>query len=723
MKRNALNALFLALLVIVSGWLLPRSTDTSSGRFGIVAETVRTLNQRNIDLDSAVLSVRLGLVSDYDELSALEHALQESVRGTEELQIVGADWGGPIDLAELGRLANQKVQLSGDFKANHAIVNNSLAGFMHNVREAMEQTPTYEAHAALARIEVAGARFCVAGLEADRIEFQDALQSLRAIQPDPLAEKSEAWELTIRHSQKLLELRTELDATIQALVRVPLSAFAADLMRLENHRNQQQLAVTNAYRGALSVLVLMLIGYCAYQFVCLVRHARKDRQANEDLEAKILERTRQLVRMNQELAKAICEAEKLALVAQYTDNGVMIRDPVGRIEWVNAGFTRITGYTLDEVIGKQPMQFLYGAETDLASIEKIDDAIRTQTGVDEELIYYSKSGQPFWLAVELRPIYDEYGTLVRFIAIESDITERKQAEVEKSILSSKLLKVSRQAGMAEVATGVLHNVGNVLNSVNVSANLLLDTLQRSRALTFRKAADLILDHEGDLARFFGEDPRGQAIPAFLKELAASLQKDRTLCQGELRSLMGNVEHIKEIVSMQQSLACTGGNLERLDLTAVVEDALKIDSVAMERHRMRVERQFDLVPYVCADRHKVVQVLVNLVSNARHAMEKVPEENRVVTVAITGDEKEVRVMVSDRGVGIPVEHLTKIFSHGFTTRKEGHGFGLHSSALACQEMGGALEAHSEGVGRGATFSLRIPVEAEAPAPSRLEAVVQ
>jgi C4-dicarboxylate-specific signal transduction histidine kinase len=169
-----------------------------------------------------------------------------------------------------------------------------------------------------------------------------------------------------------------------------------------------------------------------------------------------------------------------------------------------------------------------------------------------------------------------------------------------------------------------------------------------------------------------------------------------------------MEHIKEIVAMQQSYAQRAGVVELQSIPLLVEDALRMYDGALGRHQVRIVRQFEDVPSVPVDKHKVLQILVNLISNAKHALTRSRPEDRVLTLRVSHCGQEgARIAVSDNGAGISSENLTRIFSHGFTTRQGGHGFGLHSAALAARDMGGALRAESAGPGRGATFTLDLP----------------
>jgi C4-dicarboxylate-specific signal transduction histidine kinase len=293
--------------------------------------------------------------------------------------------------------------------------------------------------------------------------------------------------------------------------------------------------------------------------------------------------------------------------------------------------------------------------------------------------------------------------------LQHEIAERKRAEEEVEALHNQLVEASRHAGMAEVATGVLHNVGNVLNSVNVSSTLLAERLRKSRALNVARAAELLRERNGDLARWLTEDKRGRMLPTYLADLGRHLSEEHCEMMAELELLVKNVEHIKEIVAMQQNYAKVSGFIETLPLEKLVEDALHMNAAAFERHRVRIIRDFQSVPNVRVDKHKVLQILVNLLRNAKYAMDTSIERRLELRIDRPGGGGAVRITMRDTGCGIPPDNLTRIFSHGFTTKKDGHGFGLHSGANAAKEMGGVLTAESEGPGRGATFILELPID--------------
>jgi signal transduction histidine kinase len=289
--------------------------------------------------------------------------------------------------------------------------------------------------------------------------------------------------------------------------------------------------------------------------------------------------------------------------------------------------------------------------------------------------------------------------------LEQRVTERTR---DLETTHRQLLEISRQAGMAEVATSVLHNVGNVLNSVNVSATLVSDVVRRSKAPNLAKLRDLLDEHRDQLARFIAEDPRGRVVPSYIASLADSLAVEQRHILAELDALRKNIDHIKDIVAMQQSYAKTSGVVETFPVSELVEDSLRMNIGSLARHDVAIVRDYQVDLPVTVDKNKVLQILVNLIRNAKYACDESGRTDKSVTLRTTSDGREVSIAVIDNGVGISAENLTKIFAHGFTTRKHGHGFGLHSGAIAAKELGGSLNASSDGTGKGATFELRIPI---------------
>jgi C4-dicarboxylate-specific signal transduction histidine kinase len=291
--------------------------------------------------------------------------------------------------------------------------------------------------------------------------------------------------------------------------------------------------------------------------------------------------------------------------------------------------------------------------------------------------------------------------------LRKEIEERKRAQGETERLQSELLETSRRAGQAEVASNVLHNVGNVLNSVNIASFCVADILRQSKSANLSKVAALLADHEKDLGTFLTDDPKGRQLPVYVGQLARHLAGEEARALKELEHLHKNIEHIKDIVTMQQSFGKVAGVTEIVTAADLVEDALRMNASGLARHDIQIIKEFGEPRLITVEKQKVLQILVNLICNAKHACEDSGREERRLTFRVTNGDDRVRFIVRDNGVGIPSENLTRIFAHGFTTKKDGHGFGLHSGALAAKEMGGSLTVHSDGQDRGATFTLDLP----------------
>ncbi len=290
------------------------------------------------------------------------------------------------------------------------------------------------------------------------------------------------------------------------------------------------------------------------------------------------------------------------------------------------------------------------------------------------------------------------------------ITSRMNSDAEAlDRAQHELVDTARRAGMAEIATGVLHNVGNVLNSVNVSASLVAESVRKSKVTNVERVAKMLTEQEARLAEFLTTDPKGKQVPGFLRTLSTHLLEEQARALKELDSLGQSVEHVKSIIAMQQNYAKVTGIHETMAVVDVVEDALRLNAISFTRHEIKVRREFEAKPTATLERHKVMQILVNLLTNAKHALDKpeVKDKTLTVRVALNGNDF-VRISVVDTGSGISPESMARLFQHGFTTKPQGHGFGLHHGALAAKEMGGTLSAQSEGEGKGAVFTLEIPI---------------
>jgi signal transduction histidine kinase len=265
--------------------------------------------------------------------------------------------------------------------------------------------------------------------------------------------------------------------------------------------------------------------------------------------------------------------------------------------------------------------------------------------------------------------------------------------------------------MAEIATNLLHNVGNVLNSVNVSAGLVMEKMRAPQFEGLSRMANLLSEHQADLGTFLTCNQKGKLLPEYLTKLSQTLSAEHRDVMEELALLIKNIDHIRHIIATQQSYAGNAGLVEPARISELIDDALHINMESLTRHDVSVIRESAEIPVMLLDKARIVMILVNLIGNAKSAMEGMPRGSRILTVSVFSTAENVlHVSVKDTGEGICKENLDRIFTHGFTTRPGGHGFGLHSCALAANEMGGALTVHSDGPGLGAVFTLELPMKA-------------
>lgn len=456
--------------------------------------------------------------------------------------------------------------------------------------------------------------------------------------------------------------------------------------------------------GATSLVALM----AGYRWkVARLRFQQAKLQAqNELLENRIAERTRELAR----------EHELLRALLDNSSDRIYFKDTQSR--YLKASQAHAENFGLksaDELVGSDDSRFLSTTQAQ-ATLEEEKTIIKTGIPLIGKIEKEEHAtGREEWLLTSKMPYRNPAGEIVGTFGLSKNITAIKEAEKKLNDVHRQLLETSRRAGMSEVATSVLHNVGNVLNSVNVSATLAVEIVRDSKISLVSKISGLLDQHRSDLTAYLTSDPKGQKIPGFLASLSQELQEEQGKVLQELNHLTANIEHIKEIVALQQSFAKVSGVAETALLADMVDDALRMQGDTLQRHGIELVREDALPLHITIERHKLIQILVNLFRNAEQACDESGRADKRIIVSSRKNGDGMRITVSDNGVGIAAENVTRIFSHGFTTRKNGHGFGLHSGALAATELGGTLSVESAGLGKGATFILDLPLTQ----PSRAE----
>jgi signal transduction histidine kinase len=289
--------------------------------------------------------------------------------------------------------------------------------------------------------------------------------------------------------------------------------------------------------------------------------------------------------------------------------------------------------------------------------------------------------------------------------LEQRVEERTR---ELTQAQAQLVDTARMVGMAEVATNVLHDVGNVLTSIVVDTGLMRQTVASSRLGRMKQLASLLEEQRDNLVHFLTQDARGTHLVDYLSGLALELSHEHEALLRTLEDLNKNVNRIRAIVQMQQTYATSTLLTEECDLGELVEDALRLQQGILRQAGVQVTREVLAIPKVKVDRYKVLQILLNLISNACHAMDGMTQDGRRMVVRLEPKGEFARLQVVDNGVGLTPEVRARLFSQGFTTRKHGHGIGLHSSALAARLLGARLTLESEGVAKGATATLELPL---------------
>ena len=476
-----------------------------------------------------------------------------------------------------------------------------------------------------------------------------------------------------------------------------------------------------------------LMFFCLFLLMGIAYTVRKLSNANRqlshansqlnDANSQLQRQTRDLSCNNEQLKREAAErrlTEDALRISEYfysalvesVPQNIFRKDLAGKYTFVNRAFCATLGKTAADIVGKTDHDLL---PADLAArLRREDEQVLTSgEQLETKQNFPTADGGKTYVQMLRTALLDSARQPIGIQGIFWDLSERQHAERDLVSAHRQLVAASRRVGMAEVATGVLHNVGNVLNSVNVSATLVCEQVKKSKVLAVGKVAALLSQHADD-QKYLIEDERGKQLPGYLKDLAELLRKERATVLNELDSLVKNIEHIKEIVVMQQDYAKLCGLSVAAKTSDMVEDALRMNSPALTRHEVNLAREFIDDPTIIVDKHTVLQILVNLIRNAQYACEESARSDKLVTVRIFKNGNEgINIQITDNGVGIPRENLSRLFSRGFTTRSDGHGFGLHSCLLAAKEMGGALSAHSDGPGLGAVFTLVLPVQPPEP----------
>jgi DNA-binding LacI/PurR family transcriptional regulator/signal transduction histidine kinase len=268
----------------------------------------------------------------------------------------------------------------------------------------------------------------------------------------------------------------------------------------------------------------------------------------------------------------------------------------------------------------------------------------------------------------------------------------------------KLVEHAQREGMADIAADILHNIGNILNSISVSAHMMENSVKSAPFDDLLRANRLLEANMERLEDFIRNDRKGKILMRFYLKLGESMEKLREQLIYNANRLSTKLNSINEIIAAQQNYAGVASQPEELSIAAILEDALKVHAASLDKYRITVERDYRANPRLVVQRAKLFYIFVNLINNARDSMTETPLNERRLSISIYEDGSESCVRISDTGRGIAEGAIDKVFDYGYSVKDERRGFGLHSSSSYMAEMGGVILAESAGIGKGQAFTV-------------------
>ncbi|MEE8342987.1 MAG: ATP-binding protein [Gammaproteobacteria bacterium] len=409
---------------------------------------------------------------------------------------------------------------------------------------------------------------------------------------------------------------------------------------------------------------------------------------NVELEDRVTRRTAELERSE----------ARISTVLASVGEGIITLDDKGHIESLNPAAENIFLLSQSEAVGKRCAYLLHGNEAGIPS----------ESDHPAENIGKRSDGTTFPMELVVTKMHGD--DQQKRVCVVRDITLRKQAEESLLEAQKQIVDSAHKSGMAEMATGVLHNIGNILNSVNLCGDEMKSIIRASKIGSLLKANELLKEHIDDIGHFLTEDKKGKVLPDYYLKLGKFLEEDLRKMDKEVTSLNEKTIMMKDVIRTQQEYAGAGCHDEELEITSLIEDAILVQKASIDKWGVKITKEYQATPKCMAQKSKLLQVITNIIKNAKEALKDNDDYNKSKTLLIeTGisDDNKVYIKFTDNGCGIEEEHLSRIFNHGFTLKEDGHGFGLHTSANAMTEMSGAITVTSEGAQKGTCFTVLIP----------------
>jgi len=385
-------------------------------------------------------------------------------------------------------------------------------------------------------------------------------------------------------------------------------------------------------------------------------------------------------------------------------DAVIITEMDGRIIKANGRAIDFFQYDRFDIFYLNILDLICNADTEILRVTRNNLQNKRYVFIEAFCIRKDSTFFPADITVNTIHLSDD-GQLCFFIR---NVTERRQTEDKLKETQKELVKTAHSAGMATIATGVLHDVGNILNSVNVSGEMIVHSLENSALQNLLRVNDLLWTHRDDFVEFINNHPEPDKLSLIYRRIAEELCKEREQLSQEANDLLKKIDLIKEVVKTQQEYAKLGHFKEGVNFENIVEDAVAIQKASIEKNSLQIQKRYPAKPQISVPKAKFLHVIVNLLTNAMDAMAENSKDNRILEIETGITDHEVYIRMADNGKGISRENMTRIFNHGFSTKTNGHGFGLHTSANFMTEMGGRITVQSDGPGHGAAFTLYFPV---------------
>jgi PAS domain S-box-containing protein len=427
-------------------------------------------------------------------------------------------------------------------------------------------------------------------------------------------------------------------------------------------------------------------------------------ELNSTLEHRVRKRTADL---------AQSEAHIRAIL-ENVGEGIITLDEAGYIQSVNPAAERILGIKNDSAKNLHSIFMLSDESASFLADSKeyidINDNPINRAIAPHPLVLTGKRMDGSEFPMELVVTTMQKNSQVYRVCILRDITRRKETEQRLEQAQNQLLDAAHKSGMADMATGVLHNIGNILNSVNLAGEEISKIVKHSKIEGLSMANKMLVEHQNELSDFLLHDKKGKRLPEYYIKVGTALVDEHKRIEKEADSLNEKTKMMKDVIRTQQLYASAGFFSEALDIHTLINDAITVQKASLDKWGVRIEKRLGAIPSCMVQKSKLLQVLTNLVKNAKEAMAENDIYNKPKHLMIeTGQQNDgsVFVKILDNGCGIEQEHLTQIFGHGFTLKQNGHGFGLHTCANAVKEMGGTITASSQGLQQGACFYLSLP----------------